>query len=299
MLNEMSKSEEGMNVVKQLIAQFQKKAGMFKEGGKLNYFIKKYKGGGKEDGQRSSDRSVKEFHGIDIFPYTNSADRSRHGSVNRKPHPNGTNSQTLPNGVGLRQITRNNITTTELVSPDKKDTLYVHDGVAGRVDSNIDDSGVLGMLGLKKPTPVSSRYAYLQNIFDNTEFKRGGVIKADGGEKIEDPREMDDREEITHNDGVKTRTEEHPWGIRQIFIRPNGDRTERDITFDRDTTFRSYPVIGKGLVLNRGILQFDPNELDSDARRAYYNTDRLMKSWGETLNKYFPSKYWWLTPNDI
>lgn len=177
----MSQSEEGMNVVKQLITQFQKSLGMFREGGKLNSLIKKYKGGGKEDGQRPSDRSVKEFHGVDVFPYTNGVDRSRYGSVNRNPHRDGTHQEILPNGVGLRQITRNNITTTELVSPDKKDTLYVHDGVVGRVDSNIDDSGVLGMLGLKNSTPVSSRYKYLQDIFNNTGFKDGGVIKADGG----------------------------------------------------------------------------------------------------------------------
>lgn len=47
MLNEMSKTEEGMNTVQQLIAQFQNKAGMFKEGGKLGYLVNKFQDGGK------------------------------------------------------------------------------------------------------------------------------------------------------------------------------------------------------------------------------------------------------------
>lgn len=218
----MSQSEEGMNMVKQLIAQFQNKAGMFREGGKLDSFIKKYKGGGKEDGQRPYDRSITEFHGVDVFPYTNGVDRSRNGSINRKPHPNGTRQETLQNGVGLRQITRNNITTTELVSPDKRDTMYVHDGVAGRVDSNIDDSGVLGMLGLKKPTPVSSRYRYLQDIFNNTEFKNGGTItKAFDGEKVE-PTEKKAKNGKTYT-VVPADTTENGYVTRRIY-RKNGDK---------------------------------------------------------------------------
>lgn len=77
----------------------------------------------------------------------------------------------MPNGVGMRQVTNKNITTTELVSPDKRDTLYIHNGVAGRVDSNINDAGFLGYLGLKESTPVSDRYKELQKKF-NSRFSK-------------------------------------------------------------------------------------------------------------------------------
>jgi hypothetical protein len=82
----------------------------------------------------------------------------------------------LPNGVGLRQITRNNITTSELVSPNKQDTLYIHNGVGGRVDSNIDDSGILGFLGLRRSSPVSNRYKELQSKFGAQKFAEGKII---------------------------------------------------------------------------------------------------------------------------
>ena len=47
MLNEMSKTEEGMNAAQELFARFQKQAGMFKEGGKLGYLVNKFQYGGK------------------------------------------------------------------------------------------------------------------------------------------------------------------------------------------------------------------------------------------------------------
>lgn len=46
MLNEMSKSEEGMNDAQELFARFQKQAGLFKEGGKLGYLVNKFQDGG-------------------------------------------------------------------------------------------------------------------------------------------------------------------------------------------------------------------------------------------------------------
>lgn len=52
----MSQSEEGMNVVKQLITQFQKSLGMFREGGKLNYLVKKFQTGGKYNRQAARER---------------------------------------------------------------------------------------------------------------------------------------------------------------------------------------------------------------------------------------------------
>lgn len=174
-LNEMSKTDEGINIISELINQFKETTQMFKTGGKLDLLVSKFKNGG-ESKQRASDMGRKKFHGIDLFQYGPNSYKTSVGYRARSLKP-GVHQETLPNGVGLRQITRNNITTTELVSPDKRDTLYIHNGMEGRVDSNIDDSGILGFLGLKRPTPVSERFKGLQKIFNSQKFLEGGKTK--------------------------------------------------------------------------------------------------------------------------
>lgn len=173
-LNKLSQTEEGMKTISGLINQFKQNTSMFKNGGKLGQLINKFQQGGKSD-QRKSDKVRKDFHGISLFEYGPNRYRTARGTLARDLKP-GVHQETLPNGIGLRQITRNNITTTELVSPDKRDTLYIHNGRDGRVDSNIDDSGILGMLGLKQPTPVSGRFRYLQNRFNTQKFEDGGEV---------------------------------------------------------------------------------------------------------------------------
>ena len=109
----------------------------------------------------------------------------------------GTNKTTFKNGVQLRQITRNNITTSEFVSPDKRDTLYIHNGVAGRVDSNIDDSGILGLLGLRKSEPVSERFRELQRKFNAQKFLEGGEIDKEDGKTTDESQLKTRRSNIT------------------------------------------------------------------------------------------------------
>lgn len=128
----------------------------------------KFEKGGK---QRKSDQFRKEFHGVDLFPYGPNSRRRSGYIYDAESIPSGIKTDVLPNGVGMRQVTNKNITTTELVSPDKRDTLYIHNGVAGRVDSNINDAGFLGYLGLKESTPVSDRYKELQKKF-NSRFSK-------------------------------------------------------------------------------------------------------------------------------
>lgn len=125
--------------------------------------------------QRKSDKARKEFHGVDLFEYGPNKWVHNGAQVARSLKP-GVNQTVLPNGVGLRQITRNNITTSELVSPNKQDTLYIHNGIGGRVDSNIDDSGILGFLGLRRSSPVSNRYKELQSKFGAQKFAEGKII---------------------------------------------------------------------------------------------------------------------------
>lgn len=137
----------------------------------LVHFSKK---GGKTP-QRKSDKARKEFHGVDLFEYGPNKWVHNGAQVARSLKP-GVNQTVLPNGVGLRQITRNNITTSELVSPNKQDTLYIHNGIGGRVDSNIDDSGILGFLGLRRSSPVSNRYKELQSKFGAQKFAEGKII---------------------------------------------------------------------------------------------------------------------------
>lgn len=174
-LNKKSSTEDGMNEISGLIEQFKKRSQIFKNGGKINYLINKFQKGGKSV-QRPSDSNVKKFHGIDLFEYSPNKYKTSTGYLARSLKP-GVRKEILPSGVRLRQITNNNITTTELVSPDKRDTLYIHNGVGGRVDSNIDDSGFLGILGLRQPTPVSNRYKELQNKFNVQKFNDGGETK--------------------------------------------------------------------------------------------------------------------------
>ena len=193
-LNELAQIEDGMNTISGLINQFKQEqsAGMFKQGGKLAYLVNKFKDGGsipiehhinprnlgsffQEGGktsQRKSDKARKEFHGVDLFEYGPNKWVHNGAQVARSLKP-GVNQTVLPNGVGLRQITRNNITTSELVSPNKQDTLYIHNGIGGRVDSNIDDSGILGFLGLRRSSPVSNRYKELQSKFGAQKFAEG------------------------------------------------------------------------------------------------------------------------------
>lgn len=209
-LNKMAQTEEGMNTISGLINQFKQEqsAGMFKQGGKLAYLVNKFKDGGprsmsvnygnsatlgsipvehrinprnlssffQEGGktsQRKSDKARKEFHGVDLFEYSPNKWVHNGAQVARSLKP-GVNQTVLPNGVGLRQITRNNTTTSELVSPNKKDTLYINNSLSGRIDSNIDDSGILGKIGLRQSTPVSPNFRRLQNIFNTQKFAEGG-----------------------------------------------------------------------------------------------------------------------------
>lgn len=51
-INKLSQTEEGMNAISDFINKFKKNSQMFREGGKLNYFIKKYRGGGKNDNKK-------------------------------------------------------------------------------------------------------------------------------------------------------------------------------------------------------------------------------------------------------
>ena len=181
-LNKLSKTPEGQKQLETLIQEFKsenaaiqpEETGMFKKGGKLNYLVNKFQNGGTSE-QRKSDLSVKKFHGTDLFEYGPNSRKGPRGYIDRPLVP-GVNKTILPNGVGLRQITRDNITTSELVSPDKRDTLYIHNGVRGRVDSNIDDSGFLGFLGLRESSPVSSNFRRLQRIFNAEKFDNGGTI---------------------------------------------------------------------------------------------------------------------------
>lgn len=145
------------------VAPYQVPNFFFKTGGEIS----KFDNGGK---QRRSDQFRKEFHGVDLFKYGPNSRQRINNAFDGTSVPSGSNSETLPNGVGIRQISNKNITTTELVSPDKKDTLYIHNGVAGRVDSNIDDSGILGFFGLKKSSPISDRYKFLQKVFKAHKF---------------------------------------------------------------------------------------------------------------------------------
>lgn len=179
-LNTLSKTPEGQKQIEGLITAFKQESaaitpeegsGMFKKGGKIDYLVEKFQQGGRS--QRHSDVGRTTFHGVDLFEYGPNSYKTSKGDLARTLQ-SGTAMKTLPNGVGVRQITNNNITTTELVSPNKQDTLYIHNGVGGRVDSNIDDSGILGVLGLKKSTPVSGRYKSLQSKFNTQKFDEGG-----------------------------------------------------------------------------------------------------------------------------
>lgn len=184
-LNEMSQTEEGMNTISNLITQFKQSKQSFKRGGKIDYIINKFQSGGKTE-QRLSDRHRDNFYGVSLYKYGPSRYKTADGFIWRNL-PSGVNQSVLPNGVGLKQITRNNITTTELVSPDKRDTLYIHNGVAGRVDSNIDDSGIWGKLGLKQSTPVSTRFRELQKIFNTQKFSKGAKVQKITSHVVTDP----------------------------------------------------------------------------------------------------------------
>lgn len=148
---------------------------------------------------------------------------------------------------------------------------------------------ILDTLNLKQSIPINKKFIGLQNKFNTQKFANGGAA-----ESKSDIRKRGDNSKTTHVDNTVTFTEELPYGIRQTLIRPNGDRTTRDITFDRDTTFTSYPINGKSLVLNRILASemFNPNSSENDISQDntwyYYNTNRLMNKWGETFNKYFP-----------
>lgn len=176
-LNKLAQTEEGLNEISGLISQFKQKQ-MFKFGGKLGQLINKFQQGGKSD-QRKSDKVRKNFHGVSLFEYGPNKYKTARGTLVRDLKP-GVHQETLPNGIGLRQITRNNTTTSELVSPDKRDTLYINNADAGRIDSNINDAGILGKLGLRTPTPVSSNFRRLQGIFNAEKFNTGGEVTKDG-----------------------------------------------------------------------------------------------------------------------
>lgn len=198
-LNELAQTEDGMNTISGLINQFKQEqsAGMFKQGGKLAYLVNKFKDGGSAKNERKENKKVvkegKKSSKFNRTAYRNmksaikdqdlglsrrevKAAAMKNGAQVARSLKPGVNQTVLPNGVGLRQITRNNITTSELVSPNKQDTLYIHNGIGGRVDSNIDDSGILGFLGLRRSSPVSNRYKELQSKFGAQKFAEGKII---------------------------------------------------------------------------------------------------------------------------
>lgn len=214
-LNKLAQTEEGLNEISGLISQFKQKQ-MFKFGGKLGQLINKFQQGGKSD-QRKSDKVRKNFHGVSLFEYGPNKYKTARGTLVRDLKP-GVHQETLPNGIGLRQITRNNTTTSELVSPDKRDTLYINNADAGRIDSNINDAGILGKLGLWTPTPVSSNFRRLQGIFNAEKFNTGGEVTKDGYMSSS----------VTNPDG----------SIKQTLRYPSGKEEYRTISRDKqDTTY--------------------------------------------------------------
>lgn len=214
-LNKLAQTEEGLNEISGLISQFKQKQ-MFKFGGKLGQLINKFQQGGKSD-QRKSDKVRKNFHGVSLFEYGPNKYKTARGTLVRDLKP-GVHQETLPNGIGLRQIIRNNTTTSELVSPDKRDTLYINNADAGRIDSNINDAGILGKLGLWTPTPVSSNFRRLQGIFNAKKFNTGGEVTKDGYKSSS----------VTNPDG----------SIKQTLRYPSGKEEYRTISRDKqDTTY--------------------------------------------------------------
>ena len=202
-LNKLAQTEEGLNEISGLISQFKQKQ-MFKFGGKLGQLINKFQQGGKSD-QRKSDKVRKNFHGVSLFEYGPNKYKTARGTLVRDLKP-GVHQETLSNGIGLRQITRNNTTTSELVSPDKRDTLY------------INDAGILGKLGLRTPTPVSSNFRRLQGIFNAEKFNTGGEVTKDGYMSSS----------VTNPDG----------SIKQTLRYPSGKEEYRTISRDKqDTTY--------------------------------------------------------------
>lgn len=214
-LNKLAQTEEGLNEISGLISQFKQKQ-MFKFGGKLGQLINKFQQGGKSD-QRKSDKVRKNFHGVSLFEYGPNKYKTARGTLVRDLKP-GVHQETLSNGIGLRQITRNNTTTSELVSPDKRDTLYINNADAGRIDSNINDAGILGKLRLRTPTPVSSNFRRLQGIFNAEKFNTGGEVTKDGYMSSS----------VTNPDG----------SIKQTLRYPSGKEEYRTISRDKqDTTY--------------------------------------------------------------
>ena len=208
-LNKLAQTEEGLNEISGLISQFKQKQ-MFKFGGKLGQLINKFQQGGKSD-QRKSDKVRKNFHGVSLFEYGPNKYKTARGTLVRDLKP-GVHQETLPNGIGLRQITRNNTTTSELVSPDKRDTLY------------INDAGILGKLGLRTPTPVSSNFRRLQGIFNAKKFNTGGEVTKDGYKSSS----------VTNPDG----------SIKQTLRYPSGKEEYRTISRDKQDTIYTNSVNG-------------------------------------------------------
>lgn len=256
-LNKLSQTEEGMKTISGLINQFKQNTSMFKDGGKLGQLINKFQQGGKSD-QRKSDKIRKDFHGVSLFEYGPNKYKTARGTLARDLKP-GIHQEILPNGVGLRQITRNNTTTSELVSPDKRDTLYINNASAGRIDSNINDAGILGKLGLRTSTPVSSNFRRLQNIFRTEKFGNGGEtispIKRDTTEV--------DRTVSPSGNSFRDRK------IQIISTFPNGHQEVRDIEriiypMSQDT---SYFQTTSNYLPNGNIMNvFGPNKFTPDSK---------------------------------
>ncbi|MEG2196449.1 MAG: hypothetical protein RRY26_03255 [Cellulosilyticaceae bacterium] len=222
-LNKINETEDGANTIVGLINKFKEETtSIFKSGGKIDQLVSKYQKGKKID-QRASDKVRKEFHGVDLFEYSPNRYRSHDNiTVSRNLKP-GTNYQVLPNGVGLRQITRQNTTTSELVSPDKKDTLFINNAGRGRVDSNLSDAGILGALGLKSSSPVSSNFRVLQGKFSAQKFAN----------------------ESSSDNGYKAKSIINPDGsITQILEYPLGKKEFRDISSNKQDTVYTNSVNG-------------------------------------------------------
>lgn len=70
-LNKLSQTEEGMSAISEFINQFKKNSQMLKKGGKIDYLVEKYKGGGQSNQEYSNSKkdnnleTVKEFK---VFP---------------------------------------------------------------------------------------------------------------------------------------------------------------------------------------------------------------------------------------
>lgn len=102
-LNELSKSEEGNNVIKQWMAAFKKASQMFRKGGKMESFVSKFQGG----------NTIKEVNPLPT-------DRRYHYTQFTEGR-NGWTQTDIYDGDGFY---KGDVQFTREISPDKRDTMY-------------------------------------------------------------------------------------------------------------------------------------------------------------------------------